>query len=159
MADILITLRQAAALVSARAGRKIGTRRLTAILEDVVERDPAIVSAESDSGAWACTPDGVDVLAGEVIRRTAPWTRRSLVVQGFRAWVDDGHGVRTLLLLPYAWHDDRVVGEVGSIPLELPIVEWPTARVVGRLTSQGNADDGRPLYVRCDVGDVQTAEA
>lgn len=146
-AEILVGVRQVAALLSDKLGRKISVRQIENVVLTLVELGQ-IEDRHASGGGREFTAENVDVLEGEMIRRRCPWTRRALIDRGFRAWVIGGEmGEGRVCLLPW-WTDKGVWGTVDATrrPETVEAVEWPTGRVTGVLVANGADRDGLPVY-------------
>lgn len=143
-----ISASKAAVLMTARLGRVIRVDRLRQVLHDI-RGGKGRADWRAD---WRVTPGDMDVLHGEILVRAAPWWRRSLVQSDRRAWVD-GVLVRVPAGTP-PWGQARGTraGQALEGPAEwLPITEWPTGRIVGRLVLTDEVRDGYITYTRVAV--------
>lgn len=146
-AEILVSARQVAALLTWRLGRKVTVRQIENVVLTLVEVGH-LPDRHGPGGEREFTSEDVDLLTGEFVRRRAPWTRRALVDRGFRAWVIGGEmGEGRVCLLPW-WTDKGVWGAVtvGKRPETVEAVEWPTGRVTAVLVAVGSRGDDLPVY-------------
>lgn len=146
-----ITTRQAAVLATTALGRVITIQRLTRVLWEL---DGGTGKA---GPGWRRGLDSgeVDMLIADLRIRSAPWWRKMLVKGKLRAWVDGradvgGGMVPMLVRLPAGdppWTTAAAAASVDA-PTEVPIVEWPTGAVLGRMVLTDEMRDGVPVYRR-----------
>ncbi len=145
-----ISASKAAVLLTGRLDRVVTADRVRTVLWELRGGK----GPPDATGEWRVTPAETDVLHGEILIRSAPWWRRGLAQSERRAWVD---GVLVRVPggdPPWARYRGTQAGQVlEPTATWLPISEWPTGRVIGRLVLSDEVREGYPVYTRVPLPD------
>jgi hypothetical protein len=142
---------QVAAMVSARVGWKVSVHRVDKLKMRLVRGGWAAEPVEGDGGAQ-CTPELVDLVAGEEWRTRPGWTLRGEASNDLFAAVVPVMGVSdgvAVMLLPRLRTWDRAAGAViSSVPERIALHVYPTGEPCGALVREDDRADGLPVYRR-----------